>query len=106
MNMFSPLSRWRGDRGEGLGGVSLNPPPNPLPEGEGTRMNKTEVMQRIRDIGVIPVVRASSKEEAILVAEAIKAGALSILDITMTVTRAVQEIQTLSARYATEPIVD
>ena len=68
-------------------------------------MNKAEVLKRIRDIGVIPVVRASSPEEAIQVVEAIKAGGLPLLEITMTVPRAVQLIETLSARYGNEAIV-
>jgi len=68
-------------------------------------MNKTDVLERIREIGVIPVVRASSEEEAISVVEAIKAGGLPILEITMTVPRAVQVIQTLSARYGSQAIV-
>jgi len=68
-------------------------------------MNKTEVIQRVKDIGVIPVVRASSEEEAISVVEAIKAGGLPILEITMTVPRAVEVIETLSARYGNEAIV-
>src|SRR3989441_5140648 len=68
-------------------------------------MNKSQVLQRIREIGVIPVVRASSPEEAIQVVEAIKAGGLPILEITMTVPRAVQVIGTLSARYGNEAIV-
>ena len=68
-------------------------------------MTKTEVIQRIRDIGVIPVVRASSEEDAILVVDAIKAGGLPILEITMTVPGAVQVIETLSARYGNEAII-
>jgi len=68
-------------------------------------MNKTEVIQTIKDIGVIPVVRASTAEEAIQVVEAIKAGGLPVLEITMTVPGAVQVIETLSARYGNEAIV-
>jgi 2-dehydro-3-deoxyphosphogluconate aldolase / (4S)-4-hydroxy-2-oxoglutarate aldolase len=68
-------------------------------------MTKDIVLQRIRDIGVIPVVRASSEEEAISVVEAIRAGGLPILEITMTVPRAVEVIETLSARYGSEAIV-
>src|SRR5713226_8729209 len=68
-------------------------------------MNKTEVIQRIKELGVIPVVRASSEEEAIAIVEAIKGGGLPILEITMTVPRAVQVIETLSARYGHEAIV-
>ncbi len=58
-------------------------------------MKKTEVLKRIRDIGVIPIVRASSAEEAIHVVEAIKAGGLPILEIAMTVPGAVQVIEQL-----------
>src|SRR2546423_6044355 len=62
-------------------------------------MNKAEVIQRIRDIGVIPVVRASSPEEAVQVVEAIRAGGLPLLEITMTVPRAVHVIAGLVKRF-------
>ncbi len=68
-------------------------------------MNKSEVLQRIRDIGVIPVVRASSEKEAILAVDAIKAAGLPILEITMTVPGAVQVIEALSSRYSNDAIV-
>ena len=63
------------------------------------QMNKTEVLKRIRDIGVIPVVRASSPAEAIQVVEAIRAGGLPLLEITMTVPGAVQVIEELVKRF-------
>jgi len=62
-------------------------------------MKKSEVLQRIRDTGVIPVVRASSAEEAIQVVEAIKAGGLPTLEITMTVPGAVRVIEELVKRF-------
>src|ERR1041384_2680212 len=68
-------------------------------------MTKLEVIQRIRDIGVIPVVRASSAEEAIQVVDAIKAGGVSLLEITMTVPGAVQVIEQLAKRFGDEAIV-
>src|SRR6266849_4919488 len=68
-------------------------------------MNKTEVIQRIKEIGVIPVVRASSEEEAISVVEAIKAGGLPLLEITMTVPGAVQVIEELVKRFGDDAIV-
>ena len=68
-------------------------------------MNKSEVLQRIRDIGVIPVVRASSADEATQVVEAIKAGGLPILEITMTVPGAVKVIEQLVERFGEEAIV-
>src|SRR5256885_15050739 len=68
-------------------------------------MTKTEIVQRIRDIGVIPVVRASSAEEAIAVVDAIKAGGVSVLEITMTVPGAVQVIEQLAKRFGEEALV-
>lgn len=68
-------------------------------------MAKTEILQRIRDIGIIPVVRASSADEAIQVVEAIRAGGVSLLEITMTVPGAVQVIETLTKKFGDEAIV-
>src|SRR5438477_4774382 len=62
-------------------------------------MNKPEVIQKIKDIGVIPVVRASSPEEAIQVVDAIMEGGLTVLEITMTVPGAVQVIKQLVKRF-------
>ena len=68
-------------------------------------MTKAEIIQRIRDIGIIPVVRASSADEAIQVVEAIRAGGVSLLEITMTVPGAVQVIETLTKMFGDEAIV-
>lgn len=68
-------------------------------------MTKSEVIQRIREVGVIPVVRASSAAEAVRVVEAIKAGGISILEITMTVPGAVQVIAQLVKRFGGETVV-
>jgi 2-dehydro-3-deoxyphosphogluconate aldolase/(4S)-4-hydroxy-2-oxoglutarate aldolase len=68
-------------------------------------MEKSKVIQRIRDVGIIPVVRASSAAEAIEIVEAIKAGGLSLLEITMTVPGAVQVIEELARRFEGEAIV-
>jgi len=68
-------------------------------------MTKAEVIRRIRETGVIPVVRASSAEDAIQVVEAIKAGGISMLEITMTVPGAVQVIAQLVKRFGDETVV-
>ena len=68
-------------------------------------MTKSEILQRIRDVGVIPVVRASSADEAIQVVEAIRAGGVSVLEITMTVPGAVQLIETLTKKFGDKAIV-
>jgi len=62
-------------------------------------MTKAEVMARIRELGVIPVVRARSADEAALAIEAIRAGGVDVLEITMTVPGAVALIEELGRRY-------
>src|SRR3954469_13948519 len=68
-------------------------------------MDKTEVLNRIKSIGVVPVVRASTGDEALQAVEAIKAGGLPILEITMTVPGAVAIIKTIARRYGDEVLV-
>jgi 2-dehydro-3-deoxyphosphogluconate aldolase / (4S)-4-hydroxy-2-oxoglutarate aldolase len=68
-------------------------------------MTKAGILQRIRDIGIIPVVRAASADEAIQVVDAIRAGGVSLLEITMTVPGAVQVIETLTKQFGDEAIV-
>ena len=68
-------------------------------------MNKKEVLRRIEEVGVVPVVRASSAEEAMGVIEAIRAGGVSVLEITMTVPRAVRVIEQVADRYGAEVVV-
>lgn len=68
-------------------------------------MNKEYVLSRIREVGIVPVVRASSADEALQAIEAIKAGGIPILEITMTVPRAVNVIERVTASYGDEVIV-
>ena len=68
-------------------------------------MPNLKVIQRILDVGLVPVVRATSADEAIAIVEAIKAGGVSILEITMTVPRAVQVIEKVVERYGEDVLV-
>jgi 2-dehydro-3-deoxyphosphogluconate aldolase/(4S)-4-hydroxy-2-oxoglutarate aldolase len=68
-------------------------------------MKKEEVLQRIREIGVVPVVRASSAEEAMQVVEAIKEGGVNILEITMTVPCAVRVIERVADAFGDAVVV-
>ena len=61
-------------------------------------MNKSEVIARIREIGVVPVIRASSSEEALAAIEAIVAGGVTAIEVTMTVPGAVELIAQLAPR--------
>jgi len=68
-------------------------------------MKKHEVLKSIEEVGVVPVVRASSAEEAMQVIEAICAGGVPVLEITMTVPRAVRVIEQVADRYGDEVVV-
>jgi 2-dehydro-3-deoxyphosphogluconate aldolase/(4S)-4-hydroxy-2-oxoglutarate aldolase len=65
----------------------------------------TNVLERIREVGIIPVVRATSADEALAAVEAIRAGGIPILEITMTVPGAVQIIAGLARRIGGEALI-
>jgi len=58
-------------------------------------MKKQEVAAFLEKVGIVPVVRAASAEEAKFAAEAICAGGIPIVEITMTVPGAVEVIAEL-----------
>ena len=68
-------------------------------------MNKITVLQRIRVTGLIPVVRAESAELAMRAVEAIKAGGVDVLEVTMTVPGAIDVIAKLAATFGTEVVI-
>jgi 2-dehydro-3-deoxyphosphogluconate aldolase/(4S)-4-hydroxy-2-oxoglutarate aldolase len=59
-------------------------------------MDKQNILARIAEIGVVPVVRASSAETARMAAEAVAEGGIPIVEITMTVPGAVDVIRELA----------
>jgi len=61
-------------------------------------MNKSEVISRVVECGVIPVIRASSLEEAQSVIEAIVEGGITCIEVTVTVPRAVELIAELAKK--------
>lgn len=65
-------------------------------------MKKSQIIQKIIDIGVVPVVRASSADEAMRAIEAIKEGGVPILEITMTVPGAVKLMEQVCDRFGDE----
>ena len=68
-------------------------------------MNKSEVLQQIKDTGVIPVVRATTADEAMRAIDAIREGGISVLEITMTVPGAVGVIEQVAARFGNDALV-
>ena len=62
-------------------------------------MTREAIVERIVEIGVLPVVRAASGAEAIAVGDALCEGGIRALEITMTVPGAVGVIAEAVARY-------
>jgi 2-dehydro-3-deoxyphosphogluconate aldolase / (4S)-4-hydroxy-2-oxoglutarate aldolase len=58
-------------------------------------MTKQECAKRIAEIAIIPVVRASSSRQALQAVEAVCAGGISVIEITMTVPGALDTIAQL-----------
>ncbi|MDQ2856247.1 MAG: bifunctional 4-hydroxy-2-oxoglutarate aldolase/2-dehydro-3-deoxy-phosphogluconate aldolase [Acidobacteriota bacterium] len=68
-------------------------------------MTKIEVLRRIRETGLIPVVRAESADQAMSAVAALKAGGLDVLEVTMTVPGAIEVIRALAAEYGSEALI-
>jgi 2-dehydro-3-deoxyphosphogluconate aldolase/(4S)-4-hydroxy-2-oxoglutarate aldolase len=68
-------------------------------------MTKQEVANRIMEIGVVPVVRASSAKQAMLAAKAVRAGGIPIVEVTMTVPGAIEVIAELSKSMGSEVLI-
>lgn len=67
-------------------------------------MNRSEAREIIQQIGIIPAVRVSTAEEAHFAAEAVCSGGIPIVEITLTVARAVELIAHL-AHYHPKTLV-
>jgi|SRR5437867_3237624 len=68
-------------------------------------MDKQEVRDRITEIGIVPVVRASSPRDARIAADAVCEGGIPIVEITMTVPGAIDVIRELTKNAASEVLV-
>lgn len=68
-------------------------------------MDKQKVRERIVEIGIVPVVRASSPREARMAAEAVCKGGIPIVEITMTVPGAVDVIRELTKSGSADVLV-
>jgi len=62
-------------------------------------MNKHVKLNIIRETGVIAIMRARSSEQLINAADAIKAGGVQVIEVTMTTPGALSVIETAKARY-------
>jgi 2-dehydro-3-deoxyphosphogluconate aldolase/(4S)-4-hydroxy-2-oxoglutarate aldolase len=68
-------------------------------------VDKQEVRHRIEEIGIVPVVRASSSREACIAAEAVCKGGIPIVEITMTVPGAIEVIRELAKSCGADVLI-
>jgi 2-dehydro-3-deoxyphosphogluconate aldolase/(4S)-4-hydroxy-2-oxoglutarate aldolase len=70
-----------------------------------TTTSRERVLARIRELGLVPVVRAQSAEEAVQAVDAIRAGGIDVLEITMTVPDAVPLIAQVARKLGKDAVV-
>lgn len=68
-------------------------------------MTIDDVIRRIGEIGIVPVVRAATVDEATRAVEAICAGGIPVVEITMTVPNAVSVIREVAQQYGGKVLI-
>lgn len=68
-------------------------------------MNKFQVIERIKEVGVVAVIRGNMPEEALAQAEACIAGGVTSIEIAFTTPRAHEAIKMLAEKYAHDPSI-
>lgn len=66
---------------------------------------KIENLKRIEETGIVAVVRAENSEQALKISEAVRAGGIQAIEITMTVPGAVDVIRELAKTYKNNEIL-
>jgi 2-dehydro-3-deoxyphosphogluconate aldolase/(4S)-4-hydroxy-2-oxoglutarate aldolase len=68
-------------------------------------MTKQEILRKIGDLGLVPVVRAQTADEALKIVDAIREGGVSVLEITMTVPGALGAIEQVARRFGADVLL-
>ena len=68
-------------------------------------MDKQKIRDRILEIGIVPVVRAASSQQAVIAADAVCRGGIPIVEITMTVPGAIEVIRQLRKSSLAEVLI-
>src|SRR6185437_2617875 len=62
-------------------------------------MTRNEVLSRIKAVAVVPIVRTPTPETALAAVDAVLAGGIDCVEITLTVQNAVKAIESIADRY-------
>lgn len=68
-------------------------------------MKKEQVISRIRDVGLVAVVRAENEDKALRITEACLEGGVPAIEITFTVPGAHKVIEKLASRFSEDQII-
>ena len=68
-------------------------------------VDKSESLRRIKETGIVAVVRAESADQAMNIVEALKKGGLEAIEITMTVPGAVDVIKEVTDNYSSDEVL-
>ncbi len=68
-------------------------------------MTKARTIERIRAVGIVPVVRAPTVDDALRVCDAIRAGGIDVIELTMTVPDPVRLLEDLAKRWGDEVVL-
>jgi 2-dehydro-3-deoxyphosphogluconate aldolase / (4S)-4-hydroxy-2-oxoglutarate aldolase len=68
-------------------------------------MTIDEVIRRIEEIGIVPVIRAATVDEATRAVQAICAGGIPVVEITMTVPNAISVIREVAQQYGKSVLI-
>jgi len=68
-------------------------------------LSKIENLKRIEESGIVAVIRAENSDQALKIAEAVKAGGIQAIEITMTVPGAIDVIKKLTETYNNNEIL-
>jgi 2-dehydro-3-deoxyphosphogluconate aldolase/(4S)-4-hydroxy-2-oxoglutarate aldolase len=68
-------------------------------------VSRAEVLGKIAEVGLVPVVRASSADEAMRVVDAIREGGVGVIEITMTVPGAIGVMELLARRFGADVVL-
>jgi len=70
-----------------------------------SRRQKQEVLAALRDGGIVPVIRADSADTALRIVDALVAGGIRTLEITMTVPDAIGAIKAVADRFGSSVLL-
>ncbi len=62
-------------------------------------MNSSEALRRIKEIGIVPIIRTHDAESAVRAVDAISEGGIACAEITMTVPGAVRALEEVAKRF-------